>query len=96
MRTLATVLGLGTAMAGLAVLVHQTLLWFQDGHWTAIPFSDVWFALGGRAPELLKPGPIQNVLLGLLAQPLCLILFLIGGVITWIGTAGKTHVWTKL
>ena len=96
MRVLVVILGLATALAGLAVLVHQALMWHQEGHWTAIPFSDVWFALGGQAPELLKPGRVQDILEGLLAQPLCLILFLVGGVITWLGTAGRTRPWTKL
>ena len=96
MRTLVVILGLAMALAGLAVLVHQTLLWHQEGHWTSIPFGDVWFALGGQAPELLKPGRVQDMLEGLLGQPLSLILFLVGGIIIWLGTAGRTRPWRKL
>jgi len=96
MRVLVAILGLGIALVGLALVVHQTALWMHDGRWTPIPFSDLWFALGGSVPEQYKPGRFQDMLTLLLVQPLSLILFLVGGVLAWLGTAGKTKYWTRL
>jgi hypothetical protein len=96
MRILAAILGLGTALIGLALVVHQAALWMQSGRWTPIPFSDLWFALGGSVPEQYKPGRFQDILTVLLVQPLSLILFLVGAVLAWVGTAGKPRYWTRL
>jgi hypothetical protein len=96
MRVLVAVLGLGIALAGLALVVHQAALWMHNGTWTPIPFSDLWFALGGSVPEQYRPGHFQDILTVLLVQPLSLILFLVGAVLAWLGTAGKTKYWTKL
>jgi hypothetical protein len=96
MRGLIAIVGIGMASAGLALVVYQAFLWLHHGTWTAIPFSDVWFALGGRVPEQYQAGRFQEILERLLVQPLSLILFLIGGCLTWLGTAGKIHGGTKL
>jgi hypothetical protein len=47
-------------------------------------------------PEQYQAGRFQEILERLLVQPLSLILFLIGGCLTWLGTAGKIHGGTKL
>ncbi len=96
MRVVVTILGLGTALAGLALVVHQAAVWMHNGTWTPIPFSELWFALGGHVPEQYGAGRFEDILTVLLAQPLSLILFLVGGVLTWLGTAGKSHYWTRL
>ena len=96
MRVVVAIVGLGTALVGLALVVHQAALWMNNGRWTPIPFSDLWFALGGSVPEQYTPGRFQDILTLLLVQPLSLILFLVGAVLAWVGIAGKPRYWTKL
>ena len=96
MRGLAAIFGLATAAGGFALVVYQAFLWFRHGTWTPVPFSDMWFACGGIAPEMLQPGRIQDFLEGLMTQPLSLILFLVGGAFAWLGTSGGARPWTKL
>jgi hypothetical protein len=45
--------GVATALAGLAVAGHQATLWLDYGIWTPVPFSSLWFALGGATPDRL-------------------------------------------
>ncbi len=96
MRGLIATLGFGTAASGLALVGYQAFLWVHNGFWTPITFSDLWFALGGIEPERLSPGRVQDILAGLLVQPLSLVLFLVGGCMVWLGTMGGRRPWTRL
>jgi hypothetical protein len=96
MRGLAGFVGVMTALCGLIVLGGQVFHWFRDGIWTPIPFSELWFALGGHTPDLLSPGVLGGILAQLLLQPLSLVLVLLGGLIAWVGTGGRLRPWQRL
>jgi len=80
------------ALAGLAVVCHQMLLWQQDGFWTPIPFGVLWVALGGTQPDLLDMHGIRGIMAWLLEQPLSLLLMLVGASLTWIGIEGISRI----
>jgi hypothetical protein len=96
MRALLAIVGVLTAVAGLAVFGDQVFHWLRDGIWTPIPFSELWFALGGHAPDLLSPGAIGGILAQLLLQPLALVLVMFGGLLAWFGTGGRLRPWQRL
>jgi hypothetical protein len=86
MRALIVVAGTNAAAAGLAVAAHQTVLWLQSGYWSPVLFSDLWFALGGAAPELLRLHGVEGLVATLLDQPLSVVLLIGGACMAWIAT----------
>jgi hypothetical protein len=96
MRALVVITGVGMALAGFAVVCHQMLLWQQDGYWKPIPFGVLWVALGGAAPDLLDVHGIGGIMAWLMAQPLSVILLLLGGSFTWIGIEGISRAPPKI
>jgi len=96
MRGLIVITGIDAAVAGLAVAVHQAILWRQSGYWPTIPFSDLWFALGGAAPDMLRLHGVEGIMAQLLDQPLCVVLFLGGACVAWIGAERARRPWTGI
>jgi hypothetical protein len=91
MRSLALFVGLDVTLAGLLVAACQGILWFMDGYWTSVPFSDLWFAVGGTAPHFPGLHALDQIATWLLGQPLWAVLPFTGGFIAWIGTVGITR-----
>ena len=87
MRSVMLAAGVGAAVAGLAVATHQTLVWLQLGFWPSVRFSELWFALGGAAPDMVWPDSLDGMVAKLLDQPLSEVLLLGGTLIAWIGGA---------
>jgi hypothetical protein len=87
MRPVMLAAGIGAAVAGIAVATHQVLVWLQLGFWPQIRFSEVWFALGGAAPDLTWPDGLDGLVANLLEQPLSAVLVLAGTCLAWIGAA---------
>jgi hypothetical protein len=96
MRALVVIAGVGMALSGVAVVCHQMLLWQQDGYGKPIPFGILWVALGGAAPDLLDVHGIGGIMAWLMAQPLSVILLLVGGSFTWIGIEGISRAPPKI
>jgi hypothetical protein len=95
MRAVMLAAGVGAAVAGLAVATHQTLVWMQMGFWPPIRFSELWFALGGAAPDLVWSNGLEGLVAKLLDQPLSEVLLLGGTCIAWIGASRTSYAGTR-
>ena len=95
MRAVMLAAGVGAAVAGLAVATHQTLVWLQMGFWPPIRFSELWFALGGAAPDLVWSHGLEGLVTKLLDQPLSEVLLLGGTCIAWIGASRTSYAGTR-
>jgi len=91
MRAAMLAAGVGAAVAGLAVSTHQMLVWLQLGFWPPIRFSELWFALGGAAPDLAWSDGLEGLVAKLLDQPLSEVLLLGGTCIAWISAARTSY-----
>jgi len=91
MRAVMLAAGVGAAVAGLAVATHQTLVWLQLGFWPPIRFSELWFALGGVAPNLVWSDGLAGLVVKLLDQPLSEVLLFGGTCIAWIGATRTSY-----
>jgi hypothetical protein len=87
MRAAMLAAGVGAAVAGLAVGTHQMMVWLQLGFWPPIRFSELWYALGGAAPDLAWSDGLEQLAAKLLDQPLSEVLLLGGACIAWISAA---------
>jgi hypothetical protein len=95
MRAIIVAIGITVAVTGVAVATHQTVLWLQYGFWPPIQFRDVWFALGGATPDMLRLPGADSIVAALLEQPLSVVLFLGGAVITYFGAERTNNPWTR-
>jgi hypothetical protein len=95
MRAIMLAAGVGAAVAGVAVATHQTLVWLQLGFWPPIRFSELWFALGGAAPDLIWPDGVDALAAKVLDQPLSEVLLLGGTCIAWISAARTSVLGTR-
>jgi hypothetical protein len=95
MRAVMLAAGVGAAVAGLAVATHQTLVWLQMGFWPPIRFSELWFALGGTAPDLVWSDGLEGLVAQVLNQPLSEVLLLGGTCIAWIGASRTSYAGTR-
>ena len=91
MRAAMLAAGVGAVVAGLAVGTHQMLVWLQLGFWPSIRFSELWYALGGAAPDLAWSDGLEDLVAKLLDQPLSEVLLLGGTCIAWIGAVRTSY-----
>ncbi len=96
MRDLIVISGIDAAVAGLAVAAHQAFQWLRDGYWPPVLFRDLWYALGGTAPDSLPLPGIGGIIAQLLEQPLSVVLFLAGVCIAWIAAKRTSRPWTRI
>jgi hypothetical protein len=95
MRAVIVAIGIAVAFTGIAVATHQAVLWLQYGFWPPIRFSEVWFALGGATPDMLRLPGADGIVATLLEQPLSVVLFLGGAAMAYFGAERAISPWTR-
>jgi hypothetical protein len=95
-RILVVLVGVAGALIGLAVSARQLALWLNEGYWTPIRFSTLWFAIGGPTPDRFSFRPAEAFMSWLLDQPLSVVLLVSGACIAWLGIERQNRPWTRV
>ena len=80
--------GIFAVLVAVCIFLFQILFWFKNGHWLALPFSDLLSKVGVSVEEISRAiewKGIAKIITWIGDMSSALMAFLVGMVIIWLG-----------